>query len=61
MILVGLGLSLGNLASLLIAVVPISGCLLWRIRIEERALAERFGERYQAYMKRTKRLIPMIY
>ena len=61
MILFGLGLSFGNLASLLIAVVPILVCLLWRIRIEEQALAERFGERYRAYMQRTKRLIPLVY
>jgi len=61
MILFGLGLSFGNLASLLIAFVPTLVCLLWRIRIEEKALAERFGERYRAYMQRTKRLIPLIY
>ncbi len=61
MIVFGVGLSFANVASLLIVVVPILACLLWRIRIEEQALAEAFGEQYLIYMHRTKRLIPFIY
>jgi protein-S-isoprenylcysteine O-methyltransferase Ste14 len=61
MLVFGLGLSFGNLASTLIIVVPILMCLLWRIRIEEQALVEAFGQRYHSYMQRTKRLIPLIY
>ena len=34
---------------------------LYRIRIEERLLLEEFGDDYLAYMKRTKRLIPLVY
>jgi protein-S-isoprenylcysteine O-methyltransferase Ste14 len=30
----------------------------YRIRIEEKALVERFGEEYRVYMKETKMLIP---
>jgi protein-S-isoprenylcysteine O-methyltransferase Ste14 len=33
----------------------------WRIRVEEAALLDGLGTRYQAYMDRTKRLIPGIY
>lgn len=45
--------------SLLLAV-----CIVWfanRIGIEERMLEEEFGEEYQSYCQRTKRLFPYIY
>ena len=61
MIVLGVGLSFANLASLLIVFVPVLACLLWRIRIEEQALAEAFGEQYRIYMHRTKRLVPFIF
>jgi protein-S-isoprenylcysteine O-methyltransferase len=61
MILVGLGLSFANIGSLLIIFVPVFACILWRIRIEEQALVEAFGEQYRSYMHRTKRLLPFIY
>ena len=41
-----------------LAVVPTTAALLYRIRIEETALVQAFGEEYAAYAKRTKRLIP---
>jgi protein-S-isoprenylcysteine O-methyltransferase Ste14 len=34
---------------------------LYRIRIEESVLLEEFGEEYQEYMKKTKKIIPFIY
>jgi protein-S-isoprenylcysteine O-methyltransferase len=58
---VGFGFCLGNWLSILFVTVPILGAFLWRIRIEERALIEALGEKYRAYMGRTKRLIPGIY
>ena len=61
LILSGLGLSFGNLASLVVIVMPTLACLLWRIRIEEQALAEAFGEQYHSYVQRTKRLVPFVY
>ena len=33
----------------------------WRIRVEERMLAERFGDAYRTYARRTALLIPGIY
>jgi protein-S-isoprenylcysteine O-methyltransferase Ste14 len=41
--------------------VPIVGAFMWRIHVEERALAEALGDDYREYMRRTKRLIPLIY
>jgi protein-S-isoprenylcysteine O-methyltransferase len=57
----GLGLCLGNWASLAALMVPVSVVFWWRMRIEETALLETFGERYRDYMRRTRRLIPFIY
>ncbi len=40
------------------------GCALiglsYRIQVEERVLQEHLGQRYQEYMRRTKRLIPFV-
>jgi protein-S-isoprenylcysteine O-methyltransferase Ste14 len=60
--LLGFGLSLtNNWLSLLV----IMGCALiglsYRIQVEERVLQEHMGQRYQEYMRRTKRLIPFVF
>jgi protein-S-isoprenylcysteine O-methyltransferase len=57
----GLGICLDNWASLALLMLPTSVVFLWRMRIEETALLETFGERYRDYMRRTRRLIPFIY
>ncbi len=57
----GLGFCIGNWGSLIIFVLPISLAFLLRIHVEECALVEAFGERYQLYQCRTKRLIPFVY
>lgn len=58
--LLGFALSLTNWLSLLV----IMGCALiglsYRIHVEERVLQEHLGQRYQKYMRRTKRLIPFV-
>jgi protein-S-isoprenylcysteine O-methyltransferase Ste14 len=58
---VGFGLVLGNWASLLAVVVPITAAFLYRIGVEERALREGLGEEYARYMRRTRRLVPFLY
>ena len=60
-VLLGLGLSLGNWVSLLLVVIPCYAVLLWRIRIEEQTLLAGLGEPYRNYMQRTRRLVPFIY
>jgi protein-S-isoprenylcysteine O-methyltransferase len=57
----GFTLSFTNWASFLIIFVPCIVVTMWRIRIEEQALVAAFGEAYTSYMRRTKRLIPLIY
>ena len=59
--LLGLSLSYQNWASLLIIFIPCFAVTRWRIHIEEKALFDGLGEAYENYMRRTKRLIPLIY
>ena len=61
MLFCSLGLIIGNWLSLLLLIVPVFAAFWWRMRIEEAALAEALGEPYHCYMKKTKRLVPMIY
>jgi protein-S-isoprenylcysteine O-methyltransferase Ste14 len=42
----------------MLLIIPL---FLYRIKIEEKMLVEKFGSEYIQYMKRTKRLIPFIY
>lgn len=54
----GLGLALGDWASLAIMLIgPLIG-LLFRIRVEERALLSALGSEYADYARRTARLLP---
>ncbi|HEX7814780.1 isoprenylcysteine carboxylmethyltransferase family protein [Dyella sp.] len=61
MALLGIGLAIGNTVSLAAIVVLTVPVFLHRIRIEERVLAEAFGERWTAYRARTWRLLPGMY
>jgi protein-S-isoprenylcysteine O-methyltransferase Ste14 len=58
---VGLGLSLGNWAALLVILIPIGAAFVHRMNVEEDALSRALGPRYAEYIKRTKRLVPFIY
>ena len=58
---VGLALSLGNWAALLVILIPIGAAFIHRMNVEEDALSRALGARYAEYMKRTKRLVPFIY
>jgi len=56
-----IGIFYNNWIALLVVVVPITLSFIMRIDIEEKVLIQHFGEEYQAYAKKTKRLIPGIY
>lgn len=45
----------------LAGLLPVLAGVLYRIRVEERALSDELGEPYRAYMRRTRRLVPFIY
>ena len=57
----GYGLALTNWLSLLVMLILPGLAYGYRMRVEEAALLEAFGEDYRAYMRRTKRLIPFIF
>jgi protein-S-isoprenylcysteine O-methyltransferase Ste14 len=57
----GLGLVFANYLTLLVMFVPICSAFLYRIRVEEKALIDNFGDAYINYCASTKRLIPGIY
>jgi len=57
----GFALSFTNWASLFAIFIPCLAVILWRVHIEEEALIAALGDEYRNYMRRTKRLIPMVY
>ena len=59
--MLGVGVALANWASLVAIVAGGMIGLLYRVRVEERALTEGLGKPYTDYMRRTKRFIPFIY
>jgi protein-S-isoprenylcysteine O-methyltransferase len=61
MAFLGLGLTLGNWVSLAMLLAPTLLVFQRRMNVEETALIQAFGARYQDYMRRTKRLLPGIY
>ena len=54
----GLGLFYADIFSLAIIFLPICAAFLYRIRVEEKALIDAFGDEYLRYCKSTRRLIP---
>jgi protein-S-isoprenylcysteine O-methyltransferase Ste14 len=57
----GLGLSFSNYLTPLIIFIPIFFAFRYRMKIEEAALLNAFGEKYQSYMQKTNRLVPGVY
>jgi protein-S-isoprenylcysteine O-methyltransferase Ste14 len=55
---IGYGLVLSNWLSLVILLIVPLATTIRRITVEEAAMAEVLGDPYQAYKKRTKRLLP---
>jgi len=57
----GIGVFMSNWLSIVVLLVPITVSILYRIRIEERALLAALGFPYADYCAHTKRLIPGVY
>jgi protein-S-isoprenylcysteine O-methyltransferase Ste14 len=60
LILLGIALALANWVSLVVILVGGVCGLLYRVRVEERALTEALGQPYVDYMRHAKRFIPFI-
>jgi len=61
MFFLGLGIATGSICGLALIMVVMFYAFRRRILVEEKAMLAAFGPEYQAYMQRTKKLIPMIY
>ena len=59
--MLGMGLTLANIGSLVMIMLGGLLGLLYRIRVEERALLLVFGAAYRDYMQHTRRLIPFVW
>jgi protein-S-isoprenylcysteine O-methyltransferase Ste14 len=59
--IMGVGLFIGNWLSFLCLTVALAGGVVFRIRVEERALMENLGDGYRDYAATHKRLVPFIW
>jgi len=57
----GLGLAFGSVVSITLSTLPFIVAALYRMRVEEAALKNRFGEEYLNYIAKTSRLFPHVY
>ncbi|MCL4530469.1 MAG: isoprenylcysteine carboxylmethyltransferase family protein [Chloroflexi bacterium] len=63
LLLIALGISIGYSSIIGLLVIPLMlfPALAYRINIEEKLLTDEFGDRYRAYARSTKRLIPILW
>jgi protein-S-isoprenylcysteine O-methyltransferase Ste14 len=61
LVIMAVGLFIGNWWSLVCITVVMAGGLVFRIRVEERALMQNLGGRYRDYAATRKRLVPFIW
>jgi protein-S-isoprenylcysteine O-methyltransferase Ste14 len=61
LILLAAGIHSRNWIGFAVALLPPTAALIYRIYVEEAALAAAFGEEYSTYCRNTKRLIPGVY
>jgi protein-S-isoprenylcysteine O-methyltransferase Ste14 len=61
LVFLGAAVALANALGVVAMLVATLVAFGWRIRVEEAALAARFGDAYEAYRRRTSRLVPGIY
>ena len=57
----GIGIALGSWAAALLLTVTSVAAYVYRMNVEERALASVIGQPYRDFMSTRKRLIPFIY
>lgn len=61
LVFLGLGLELGDWLALVVAVVPPAAAIVYRIRVEERALLAGLGDAYRRYGAGRARLVPKVW
>lgn len=61
LIIVGISMFMSNALSCIVVVIPIFIVTNYRIAVEETALTSEFGNEYESYKMRVKKIIPGIY
>jgi protein-S-isoprenylcysteine O-methyltransferase Ste14 len=61
LVIMAVGLFIGNWWSLVCLTVATAGGLVFRIRVEERALMQSLGDAYRSYAATHKRLVPFVW
>jgi protein-S-isoprenylcysteine O-methyltransferase Ste14 len=61
LVIMAVGLFIGNWWSLVCLTVATAGGLVFRIRVEERALMQNLGDDYRSYAATRKRLVPFVW
>ena len=61
LVIIAVGLFIGNWLSLVFLVVVTAGGLVFRIRVEEQALTRDLGDSYRDYAATHKRLVPFVW
>ena len=61
LMLVGAGISLASIFSVVALVAPVMVFLILRMNHEESMLLKHFGDNYRAYQLQTKKIIPFVY
>ena len=61
MVFLAIAIHSRNWIGFVVAIVPTTAALIYRIQVEEMALREAFGEEYAQYSQGTKRLVPGVY
>ncbi len=59
--MLGVGLAVTNWASTLVLLTCVFAGHLYRVKVEEKALVQAFGQTYIDYMQRTRRFIPLLF
>jgi protein-S-isoprenylcysteine O-methyltransferase Ste14 len=60
-IFLGISMSISNGLSILAMMIPVAIGYAYRINVEERFMAEQFGDEYLDYQRRTKKLLPFVF
>ncbi len=61
LIFLGSGIAFANIYSIIFLFIPNLLASFYRISVEEKVLIDHFKDQYTDYMKKTKKLIPLIY
>jgi protein-S-isoprenylcysteine O-methyltransferase Ste14 len=61
LMMIGIGFAWANWLGLVVLAVAALGALIYRIRVEERALTSELGESYRRYAEGRKRLVPFVW